>query len=141
MTAVPGRAEGRWRRLAAPLGMLAAGAAGAAFVGTVSPYEEGHYPLCPFLGLTGLYCPGCGGLRMTYELAHGRLAEAFSKNALVFLLLPVGGYLWGLWTAASWRGAPVRTRLGSRAAIAVLTGSILVFWVVRNLPFGRALAP
>ncbi len=127
--------------MAAPLGVLAAGAAGAAFVGMVSPYEAGHYPVCPFLAVTGLSCPGCGGLRMTYELAHGRLAEAFSKNALVFLLLPVGGYLWGLWTVASWRGVPVRTRLGSRVAIVALTGSILVFWVLRNLPQGRVLAP
>jgi len=127
--------------VAAPLGVLAAGAAGVAFVGLVSPYEAGHYPVCPFLALTGWYCPGCGGLRMTYELAHGRLAEAFSKNALVFLLLPVAGYLWGLWTVASWRGAPVRTGLGSRVAILALAGAILVFWVLRNLPFGQALAP
>jgi len=127
--------------VAAPLGVLAAGAAGVAFVGLVSPYEAGHYPVCPFLALTGWYCPGCGGLRMTYELAHGRFAEAFSKNALVFLLLPAAGYLWGLWAVASWRGAPVRTGLGSRVAILALAGAILVFWVLRNLPFGQALAP
>ncbi|WP_344453543.1 DUF2752 domain-containing protein [Actinocorallia aurantiaca] len=139
MEAVGGRS--RWRALAAPLGVLAAGVAGVAVVGLVSPYEAGHYPVCPFLGITGWYCPGCGGLRMTYDLAHGRIAQAFSRNALVFVMVPVAAYLWGLWTVASWRGTAVRTRLGSRVAIVALTGSILVFWVLRNLPFGRALAP
>ena len=50
-------------RLAAPAGVLAAVAAAFAYVGTVDPNEPGHYPVCPLLRFTGLYCPGCGGLR------------------------------------------------------------------------------
>ncbi|ROO84005.1 uncharacterized protein DUF2752 [Actinocorallia herbida] len=131
----------RGRAVAVPLALLAVGAAAVAYVGAVDPNEAGHYPVCPFLALTGLACPGCGGLRMTHALVHGRIAEAVGLNALAFALIPVTAYLWVLWTVASVRGTPVRTGLGNRWAIFALTGAILVFWVVRNLPFGQALAP
>ncbi|NED58662.1 DUF2752 domain-containing protein, partial [Micromonospora aurantiaca] len=41
---------------AAVLGGVAAGALVVAFRG--DPNEAGHYPGCPFLALTGYYCPG-----------------------------------------------------------------------------------
>ncbi|MDX6743029.1 DUF2752 domain-containing protein [Actinocorallia sp. A-T 12471] len=124
-----------------PLAVLAAGGAAFAYVGVVDPNEAGHYPTCPFLAITGLACPGCGGLRMAHALAHGRLGEAVGLNALAFALVLVAAYLWVLWTVASVRGIPVRTRLGDRWTIFALTGAIVVFWIVRNLPFGQALAP
>ncbi|MGW5120324.1 DUF2752 domain-containing protein, partial [Streptomyces noursei] len=49
------------RRLAAPVGTLAAVTAAFAWVGAVDPNEPGHYPVCPLLHLTGLLCPACGG--------------------------------------------------------------------------------
>ncbi|WP_413774981.1 hypothetical protein [Actinocorallia sp. A-T 12471] len=78
---------------------------------------------------------------MAHALAHGRLGEAVGLNALAFALVLVAAYLWVLWTVASVRGIPVRTRLGDRWTIFALTGAIVVFWIVRNLPFGQALAP
>lgn len=48
---------------------------------------------CVFHQLTGLMCPGCGVTRMFLSLLHGEIREAFSYNAAVFCLLPVGG-LW-----------------------------------------------
>ncbi|MCD0450809.1 DUF2752 domain-containing protein [Actinocorallia sp. API 0066] len=131
----------RGRALAGPLAVLAAGAVGVALVAAVDPNEAGHYPTCPFLALTGWACPGCGGLRMTHALAHGRLVEAFGLNPLAFALIPLAAYLWVAWTVAAARGTPVRTGLGARWAVWALTGTILVFWIVRNLPFGQALAP
>jgi hypothetical protein len=131
----------RVRELAAPLGLMAAGLGALAYVGSVDPNEAGHYPTCPFLATTGWFCPGCGGLRMAHAIAHGRLGEAASRNLLAFTLIPVAAYLWGLWVVSAWRGTPVRTRLGARWPIFTLVAAIVVFWVVRNLPFGAWLAP
>lgn len=127
----------RW----APYAVLATVAAAAAYVAAVDPGRPGHYPTCPFLAITGCYCPGCGTLRMVHALTHGHLAEAFGRNALGFLTLPVLAYLWVRWAAAARRGRPLRSRVLNPWAIIAFTVVTVVFWVVRNLPAGHALAP
>jgi hypothetical protein len=121
--------------------VLAAAAAAVTCIGLVDPDEPGHYPTCPFLWATGLYCPGCGSMRMIHALVHGDVARAFGLNPLAFTLLPVIGRLWILWVVGAVRGVPLRTPT-VRPAVAGLLGVLLVvYWIVRNLPFGRALAP
>jgi Protein of unknown function (DUF2752) len=131
----------RWRRLLPPAGALAAVAAAVTYVRAVDPGQHGHYPTCPFLALTGLYCPGCGSLRMMHALAHGHVAEGFGRNPFAFLLIPVLGYLWTRWVRAAARGEAFSSPLLRTPVIWVLTVLMLVYWVVRNLPLGRALAP
>jgi hypothetical protein len=119
-----------------------AGVAGAsAYVAAIDPGEPGHYPTCPFYAVTGYYCPGCGTLRMVHALTHGHVGEAFGRNALTFLTLPALAFLWVRWAIASRRGWPMRARLVQPWAIGVFAVVTLVFWVVRNLPAGHALAP
>src|SRR3954454_6715325 len=77
-----------WGRLAVPAGLLAAVAGAFAYVGTVDPNHPGHYPVCPLYRLTGIYCPGCGGLRSAHSFIHGDLLAALQDNALA-----VAGYL------------------------------------------------
>ncbi|WP_460365191.1 DUF2752 domain-containing protein [Actinocorallia lasiicapitis] len=136
-----GRRKARVAAMAAPVGIAVGTLVAFGYVGAVDPNEAGHYPTCPLLAMTGVFCPGCGGLRMAHAIAQGNLAEAASRNLLAFVLIPVAIYLWGLWTVATWRGTPVRTRLGSRAAVITLLVAVVVFSVVRNLPFGGWLAP
>jgi uncharacterized protein DUF2752 len=116
-------------------------AAAAAYVGLVDPNRPGHYPTCPFYAITGYYCPGCGSLRMVHALTHGHVAEAFGRNALAFVALPLLGYLWVRWTAAVRRGRPLRAGVLPPWSMIVFAVVGLVFWVVRNLPAGHALAP
>ena len=124
-----------------PAVVTAAAVAAVALVAALDPNEPGHYPTCPFLASTGLYCPGCGSMRMVHALVHGNVGEAFGRNPLAFLMLPLVGYLWIRWTAASARGVPFRTTL-LRPWTAWAFGVLLVvYWVVRNLPFAQALAP
>lgn len=121
--------------------MLGVVAASAGYVALIDPNEPGHYPTCPFYAITGYYCPGCGSLRMVHALTHGHVAEAFGRNALAFLTLPVLGYFWVRWAVAARRGRPLQANLAKPRAIIVFTVVSIVFWVVRNLPIGHALAP
>ncbi|GAA4184681.1 DUF2752 domain-containing protein [Streptosporangium oxazolinicum] len=133
----------------APLGVALAAGAAVAFVGAVNPNEPGHYPACPFLLLTGLYCPGCGGLRTVYALVHGDPATALGLNPLVVLLIPALVLLWGRWTLRAWSGGGSTGEPGAapawRSVRPVYVWSALAvmiaFWIVRNLPFGEFLAP
>ncbi|WP_037558424.1 DUF2752 domain-containing protein [Spirillospora albida] len=131
----------RRRALLPHAAVLAAVGAGTAVVAGVDPNEPGHYPACPFLFLTGWYCPGCGATRLVHALAHGRVETAFGLNPLLFLLLPVFGYLFVRWTALTARGRPMRSRLFARPVVFGFIGLLIVYWIVRNLPFAQPLAP
>jgi hypothetical protein len=127
---------GAARPLRAPLVSAAVTLAATALVAVHSPYQAGSYGYCPLHALTGLWCPMCGGLRATHDLAHGDLAAAWGMNPLWVTLVPlvVGG--WVLWLVRSAQGRPMpRVSPAARwAAIAV----VVAFGVLRNVP---ALAP
>ncbi|MFC3346340.1 DUF2752 domain-containing protein [Streptomyces echinoruber] len=128
------------RRLAVPTGVLAAVAGAFAYVGAVDPNQPGHYPVCPLLRYTGLYCPGCGGLRSAHAVVHGDLLTAVRDNALA-----VAGYagfavLWTVWVVCAVRGRPLRAT-PPPALLWSLGALLLMFTVVRNLPFGGLLHP
>lgn len=128
------------RRLLVPLGTLASVAAAFAYVGTVDPNEPGHYPVCPLLRFTGLYCPGCGGLRSAHAFIHGDLGAAFGSNALAVIGYGVFAVGMVMWLVRAIRGLPVRLAISPFWWWA--TGAVLaLFTLVRNLPFGSALAP
>ena len=101
---------------------------------TIDPREPGTYPLCPFLGLTGYHCPGCGTLRALHMLLHGDPVGALGYNALAVLALPslVYTYVRG---ALHTVGASVLPRIfvPSRWIWALLVG-VLIYWALRNLP-------
>ena len=138
--ATPDRAPARSRPLFAPVAAAAVAGGALGWVANVSPHEAGHYPACAFLGLTGLYCPGCGTLRAVHELGHGDLLAALDLNALTTLLLLLTVVAWVTW---------VRTRLGLRAgpspwlmnAFATTALALPVFGILRNLEAFALLAP
>ncbi|MFD0339251.1 DUF2752 domain-containing protein [Streptomyces sp. NPDC127117] len=130
----------RIRRLATPAGVLAVVVGAFGYVGAVDPNQPGHYPLCPLLRFTGLYCPGCGGLRSAHAVAHGDIAAALGSNALAVVGYAAFAVLWAVWAVRAWRGRPMS--IAAKPAVWWGIGSVLlIFSVVRNLPIGSALAP
>ncbi|WP_393084414.1 DUF2752 domain-containing protein [Streptomyces sp. LN704] len=128
------------RRLGVPAGVLGAVVAAFAYVGAVDPNQPGHYPVCPLLRFTGVYCPGCGGLRSAHAFVHGDLATALTDNALAVVGYVAFAVVWTVWVVRSARGRPPRTDLGPVQLWSV--GALaLIFTVVRNLPFGGWLHP
>lgn len=134
------RPAGRLARLTGPVWSLAAAAAAVVVIAVVDPNQPGRYPTCPFLALTGHWCPGCGTLRALHALTQGDLAAAARLNLLVVAGLPVLALIWSLWLRRSWTAAPP-ARVAPAALIWVLAAGALLFGLVRNLPFGAVLAP
>ncbi|TDC06427.1 DUF2752 domain-containing protein [Nonomuraea longispora] len=135
------RGTDRVRRLLAPLGVAAGVGAAFAVVGVVDPNEPGHYPTCPFLWLTGLYCPGCGTMRTMHALAHLDPVAALGLNPLAVAMIPFLLFWWGRWVLRAWQGRPRRTTLAHPAWLWAFIAVVMVYWVVRNLPVGAFLAP
>ncbi|OQD54677.1 hypothetical protein BM536_022460 [Streptomyces phaeoluteigriseus] len=127
-------------RLAVPAGVLAAVVGAFAYVAAVDPNEPGHYPVCPLLRVTGLHCPGCGGLRSAHAFAHGDLVTALHANAMAVAAYAVFAVLWTVWVVRVARGRPVRIEPGP-VPLWTLGVLLLVFTVVRNLPYGGWLLP
>ncbi|GGO51125.1 hypothetical protein GCM10012287_32420 [Streptomyces daqingensis] len=109
-------------------------------MGSVDPNEPGHYPVCPLLALTGVYCPGCGGLRSAHALAHGDVAAALGANALAVLGFALFAVFVVFWVVRVLRSRPVTVPLRSPHWWA-LGIAALIFTVVRNMPVGTSLAP
>jgi hypothetical protein len=132
--------EGR-RAFGVPLLWFGAFAAGWGLVAVVDPNEPGHYPTCPLLAATGLYCPGCGTMRALHDLAHGDLGGAMARNPLAVLALPVLAWAWLAWVRGRC-GTGTRSRTSVPAwvqwAAAVL---VVLFGLVRNLPGMTLLSP
>ncbi|MEU6251738.1 DUF2752 domain-containing protein [Streptomyces sp. NPDC047043] len=127
-------------RLAVPAGIMAAVAGAFAYVAAVDPNQPGHYPVCPLYRLTGIYCPGCGGLRSAHSFIHGDLLAALQDNALAVVGYLGFAVLWTVWVVRAARGRRLRIELGP-VHLWTLGTLLLVFTVVRNLPFGGWLHP
>jgi hypothetical protein len=116
----------------------ALGVAAALFL--LNPAEHAFYPHCFFHHVTGLHCPGCGGLRAVHQILHGHWLAALHLNALAVLSLPVvAGLMWRE-LAGRRRGTSGRHFIGGWW-IWCFVGILLVFTVLRNLPAFPFLAP
>ena len=140
MTAHLDVGSGRLVLLARPVATAALTGTAVLAVALVDPNEPGHYPTCPFLALTGLYCPGCGSLRAVHALTNGDVTLAVGLNVLTVLAVVALPVIWARWARRSWTGAP-RTTVAPAASIWSLLVVVLLFGVLRNLQAGAALAP
>ena len=98
-----------------------------------NPSHNSFYPLCVFHRITGLQCPGCGGLRAAHHLLRGELWMAFRFNPLAVLALPVAGWF----GVRRWRNGVSAKRFSERAAARWALGLfavVMLFWILRNLP-------
>ena len=124
-------------RLGAIVAAMLAGTALAVELFVFDPSTAGFYPVCTLREMTGLQCPGCGGLRAMHQLSHGHLAAAWRLNPFVVALLPAGLWL-GLremarvLTGRQWPGLVTRPVFGW-----LLAGALVLFGILRNLPFCR----
>lgn len=131
---------GRGRRLWWPA-VTATAATGFVLVAhLLDPNESGNYPTCPWLALTGTFCPGCGTLRATHALSEGNVIEALQRNPLTVAAFVVMILGFARWTRRQWRGEQRMTA----APAWLLYGMfwlIIAFWIARNIPDWTWLSP
>jgi hypothetical protein len=134
-------AAGRPRPWVAPAAV--AGGTAAVLGGLVlrDPRVAGHYPTCPFLAATGLYCPGCGALRGLRALAGGDVSALLGYNALLAVAVVALVWAWLAWTGRRTGWWLLRPPPASAQLSWGILGVAVAFTVARNLPFGAALAP
>jgi Protein of unknown function (DUF2752) len=141
VTAAPASARPRSERLRGPLLSAATLAAATLALHVRDPHVSHSWGVCPLYALTGLYCPGCGGLRGVNDLTNGHIGQAASSNLLLVLALPFAAFLFARWTYGAWTGREVRAvPVVPKAAATALIVLMVVFTVARNLP-GSWLAP
>ena len=119
---------------AAYVGLALLSAAGIAFLYALDPRNPGIFPACPFLSLTGCFCPGCGTLRALHMLFRGDVASAIGYNVLTVLSLPFIAYSYSMGMMRAFRLKAPRPVFVHPRWIWALLVAVVAFWVLRNLP-------
>nr|WP_218908959.1 DUF2752 domain-containing protein [Nocardiopsis sinuspersici] len=117
------------------------GLAGAALLHVVDPNEPGNYPTCPWLLLTGTFCPGCGSMRAVALTTRLDILGAVGMNPLLFVLAPYLLLVYALWFADTLRPRRRPRRLAPTWFVWGLLTVIMAHWILRNLPWFSFLAP
>lgn len=94
---------------------------------------DNAYPKCPLKALTGVDCPGCGGLRSVHSMLHGDLMGAIHHNILALIIVPLMLYLLVRWVLSLYGKELPRVRVPYWARWAIPV-AVLAFAVVRNIP-------
>jgi hypothetical protein len=122
----------RDRLTASAVVALAAGGLSAVYL--LDPGSSDLYPPCPFLALTGFYCPGCGTLRALHQLTLGHPVAALDLNPLMVLLLPFVADFLASHAMLAVTGRPLRKFFVRPHLIWALFGVVLAYWLLRNIP-------
>ena len=131
----------RSERMRGPVLTVAGLAAATVAIHLRDPHVAHSWGVCPLYALTGIYCPGCGGLRGVNDLTDGHLGAAASSNLLLVLAIPFAVVLLARWGVAAWQGRTVSLMpaMSTTTRYALLTLAV-VFTLARNWP-GSWLAP
>jgi hypothetical protein len=94
--------------------------------------------------MTGLWCPGCGLTRGTYQLLHGHIGAALGYNLFTPVALAAIVIAWWSWVRLSWVGSAIHLPSSFVRAVTIALPTLLILYsVLRNVPVAplRALAP
>lgn len=101
------------------------------------PAGNAWFPKCPFRMLTGLECPGCGSQRAVHSLLRFDIRGALSENVLLVVSIPylAAGFVFDVRRSANENALRWRRRLFGTTAIWTVFTVVVVFWILRNIPF------
>ncbi len=116
-------------------GGVAGAATGVGMVWYFDPIKASFLPVCPLYSTTGFACPGCGMTRGFHALFHGDIVTAVDYNALIPIFVLISGYFFLSLVLFAVRGRGLPTSGLRPGWLFVLLGVMVVFGVVRNLPY------
>ncbi|BDD80445.1 hypothetical protein TPB0596_02080 [Tsukamurella pulmonis] len=103
------------------------------------PHVQNSWGVCPLFAATGVYCPGCGGLRAVNDVTNGDFLAALSSNALIYPAGVVVAWLWLIWLGR--RVGFTVPAVPQNKYLWITVGVLVLVWTVaRNFP-GSPLAP
>lgn len=99
-----------------------------------NPSTSGFYPPCPTKYLLGIECPGCGSLRASHALLHGRIAKAWHLNPMLLLAIPfiLLLLLTGIFRSHSRVMDLIYNKLNNRISLIVIAVILLGWGILRN---------
>ena len=100
-----------------------------------NPSTSGFYPPCPTKYLLGVECPGCGSLRASHALLHGRIAEAWHLNPMLLLAIPfiLLLLLTGIFRSHNRVMDLIYNNLNNRISLIVIAVILLGWGILRNI--------
>ena len=94
------------------------------------------HPDCLFNAFTGLYCPGCGSQRAASAILHGNFFKAADLNLLFVLSIPLIAWSAFVYTWNAFKKNKLSQGIFySPLFVKGFLCMVLLFWVVRNLPY------
>lgn len=87
--------------------------------------------------LTGFECPGCGSQRAIHHLLHFDLRGAAAENILLVIAIPylIAGFAFDMITITNEAALKWRKRLFGTTAIVIVLTVVILFGVLRNVPY------
>lgn len=89
--------------------------------------------ICAFKAVTGKLCPACGGTHSLHYFLHLEFSKALRANALVFLTLPIFGYIFLRNVVFLLRGKILPEIPLHNYILFIATLLMLFFWIFRNI--------
>jgi len=89
-----------------------------------NPSATPWMPRCPTYACLNVYCPGCGSLRASHHLLHGRVLTALDYNPLLVVALPLLAVL--IFWEPAWSRRPW--------FIWSCFGVLVLYGILRNIP-------
>lgn len=99
------------------------------------PSSTAFFPACPLYKYTGIYCPGCGSQRATHAMLHLNFKELFQQNVLFLFGFIALLYHITIVFFNSFFNKNYKNYLYQKNTLLLILFIILVFWVLRNIPF------
>ena len=116
------------------LGLLIGGTALAILYFFINPTDF-YFPKCPLYATTGIYCPGCGSQRAFHDFLNFNFAGVIGHNPLFLFGLLVLVYDLGIKSINKLLHKNYYNILQHKYVPMLILIIILLFWVLRNLPF------
>ena len=101
----------------------------------------GFYIPCVFHLVTGLYCPGCGVSGMCISIAQLDFVSAFKHNSALLVMSPLFVLLFVSIIYRYIKKGSLMTSKWQNVLIFIMIAVLLVFGVLRNIPYFSFLAP
>lgn len=101
----------------------------------IDPSTTAFFPKCPFLSLTGIYCPGCGSQRAIHHILQGHILTGIRHNYMFLLVIVVLSYQAIIFIINKLGKKTYNNLLHKSKTTYTILVLVILFWIMRNIPY------